>query len=207
MEKTDLTKKFRSYYTAKTKPELIEIEPAQFLSISGKGDPSGQSFADNIGALYATAYTVKFICKDMGLDFVVAKLEGLWSFDEEKYKGLSITDASSKVPRSEWIYRIMIRMPEYVTPEQVATAVQNVVTKKQILLAKEIELYKMSEGKSVQMLHVGPFSAEPETLEQMREFMTTRGLQRNGLHHEIYLSDFRKTAPDKLKTILREPVK
>lgn len=205
--KTDLTKDHKAYYTAKNKPEIIDIAPAQFLSITGKGDPSGQEYSDRIQAMYSTAYTLKFSYKAQEKDFAVAKLEGLWWFDEEKYNGLTITEAPQKVPRSEWSYRMLIRMPEFVSNEALQTAIDTVKSKKGIVLASEIELFKMHEGKSVQMLHVGPFSNEPESLLIMNQFMQENKLQRNGRHHEIYLSDFRKTPQDKLKTILREPVR
>lgn len=206
MEKLDLTKAYKPYYSAKNKPELLHIEPAQFLSVTGKGDPSGPEFANRVQALYATAYTIKFQCKATGRDFVVAKLEGLWSFDENQYAAISMEEAPLLIPRSEWSYRMLIRMPDYVSAAQVTAAVQSVVEKKQLPLARAIELYQMAEGKSVQMLHIGPFANEPETLKQMKEFIEAHKLQKNGLHHEIYLSDFNKTAPGKLKTILREPV-
>lgn len=207
MDKLDLTKKYKSYYTARTRPEVVEIEKAQFLSITGKGDPSGQAFAEKLQGLYATAYAIKFMMKEKGKDFTVAKLEGLWWFDEEKYGAPSISEAPQKVPRSEWQYRLLIRMPDFVTNQHVETARHTVVSKKGIALAAETGWFEMAEGKTVQMLHVGPFDKEPETLEQMAVFMRDKNFQRNGLHHEIYLSDFRKTAPAKLKTILREPVR
>jgi hypothetical protein len=134
-------------------------------------------------------------------------LEGLWSFDEETYKNVTMAEAPLKIPRSEWNYRMLIQLPEYVTEEQVTASIQTVLTKKQIQLAKDVGLFKMKEGKAVQMLHIGPFNKEPETLEHMLAFIKANDLKRNGLHHEIYLSDFNKTSPDKLKTILREPVK
>ncbi|WP_316635600.1 GyrI-like domain-containing protein [uncultured Flavobacterium sp.] len=207
MDKLDLTKTDKVYYTATTKPQLIHIEKAHYLSIVGKGDPSESAFSDNIQALYATAYAIKFIFKASNNDFVVPKLEGLWSFDEEKYSNISMDEAPSKIPRSEWNYRLMIRMPDFVTKEQVETAIDIVTTKKQIKLASKIEFYEMTEGKVIQILHVGPFDNEPETLKLIQAFSKENNLQKNGTHHEIYLSDFRKTSPDKLKTILREPVK
>lgn len=206
MEKLDLTKAYRSYYTAKSKPELLTIEPACFLSISDKGDPSEQGFADNLQALYSVAYGIKFMCKAKKKDFTVPKLEGLWSFDEEKYKGVSMSDAPLKIPRREWTYRVLLRMPEFVTAEMLDTVIQNVVAKKQLELARKVKWLEMNEGKVIQMLHTGPFSEEPKTLEKIMEFCQANGLRRNGLHHEIYLSDFRKTPPEKLRTILREPV-
>lgn len=207
MEKLDLAKKHRDYYTAKQEPEVLEITAAQFLSITGKGDPSGKGFSDKIQTLYATAYTLKFMYKALGQDFVVAKLEGLWGYDEEKYRDISMREAPEKIPRSEWSYRMLIRLPEFVTEDMMKKAIDSVINKKQILMAKEVEFYNMLEGKVVQMLHIGPFSDEHETLEQIQLFIHANNFKRNGLHHEIYLSDFRKTPAHRLKTILREPVK
>lgn len=207
MQKLDLTKQHKAYYRATNQPELLEIEAAHFLSITGKGDPSEQQYANKLKALYATAYTLKFMYKAMAKDFVVAKLEGLWSFDEQRYQDISITNAPSLIPRSEWNYRMMIRMPEFVSQEQLDQAVRNVIAKKQIDMANEVELFTLNEGKVVQILHVGPFATEPETLIKLQDFCIKEGLQKNGLHQEIYLSDFNKTAPDQLRTILREPVK
>lgn len=207
MEKLDLTKRYKPYYTAKAQPEIIEIEHAHYLSVTGKGDPSGKEFATLVQGIYSTAYDLKFHYKAEGKDFVVAKLEGLWRFDEQKFAGAGIDDAPIKVPRSEWEYSLLIRLPEYVSPEQVKISIENVVLKKGIFAANDVEYFEMREGKCVQMLHIGPFDKEPETLKQIKAFSDEHGLKRNGLHHEIYLSDFRKTAPEKLRTILREPVK
>lgn len=207
MEKIDLTKKYKTYFTAKTKPEVVQIDKAQFISICGKGDPSEKPFADRIEALYTTAYTIKFDCKTQGQDFVVSKLEGLWWFDETKYLSKSMTNTSIDIPRSEWEYRLLIRMPDFVSNKELVKARENVIAKKNIQLARQIEYFTMTEGKVVQMLHVGPFSTEPETLKQLATFIEINQFAKNGFHHEIYLSDFRKTEPDKLKTILREPVK
>lgn len=207
MDKLDLANKHKTYYTAKTKPELIEIENAQYVSICGKGDPNDKAFSDRIEALYSTAYALKFIYKAKDKDFVVSKLEGLWWFDEVKYTGKTIATTSVEVPRSEWEYRLLIRLPEFVTKQDLEIAKETVISKKGIPLAKQIEYYVMNEGKCVQMLHVGPFSTEPETLKEIQKFCDANILTKNGLHHEIYLSDFRKTEPDKLKTILREPIR
>jgi len=205
MDKLDLTKKYKTYFTAKAKPELVTIENAQFISIQGKGDPSQQPFADRIEALYATAYTIKFIYKAQNSDFTVSKLEGLWWFNENRYPGKTI-ETATEVPRSEWEYRLLIRMPDFISEHDVETAAATVKDKKGIQLAGEVKYYSMTEGKSIQMVHVGPFSTEPESLKQIAAFAEANKLKKNGLHHEIYLSDFRKTAPEKLKTILREPV-
>lgn len=207
MEKLDLSKKYKSYFSATSNPKLIEIEKAVFLSIVGKGDPSNDDFEENISALYSTVYAIKFACKALKQDFVVSKLEGLWWFDEAAFGQQSITEAPKKIPRSEWHYRLLIRLPDYVTTTMVNAAIHTVVSKKQLTRAQKIERYEMTEGKCVQVLHVGPFETEPLTLKRIHEFTSSEGLIKNGHHHEIYLSDFRKTSPDKLKTILREPVK
>lgn len=206
MEKSDLTKLYKSYYSATETPKIVTFEKIQYLSILGKGDPSLKNFSDTIEALYATAYAIKFIYKALKNDFVVPKLEGLWWYDEELYKGLTIDEAPHKVKRSEWEYRLMIRMPDFVTAEVIEQMVANTASKKLLPKVNDIHLFFLEEGKCVQALHVGPFDKEPETLNRINDFIQSNNFSRNGLHHEIYLSDFRKTSPDKLKTILREPV-
>ena len=206
MEKLDLTKLHKDYYTAKKTPELVVSQAVDYLSITGKGDPSGKDFSNTIGTLYAVAYAVKFICKALGNDFVVPKLEGLWWYDESKLGKLSMDEAPQKVKRSDWEFRLLIRMPEFVTPEIIKNAVTNTIEKKQNPNADHVQLFTLNEGKCIQILHVGPFDKEPETLAIINKFSQTNNLVKNGLHHEIYLSDFRKTNPEKLKTILREPV-
>ncbi|WP_341841740.1 GyrI-like domain-containing protein [Chitinophaga caseinilytica] len=206
MEKMDLAKKFKTYYNAVSKPEIVDFGPAQYLSLTGSGDPSGEAFAANIATLYPVAYAIKFRCKTRENDFTVAKLEGQWWFDMDAHPGLTMADAPARVPRSEWSYRLLIRLPDFVTEEDVAAGIA-AASKKGVEKAKDVRLFRMHEGKSLQMLHKGPFSREGESLQVMHEYMVAQNLSHNGLHHEIYLSDFRKTAPEKLKTILREPVK
>lgn len=207
MEKLDLTKKYKSYYIAKPEPEIVNIEPAHFLSITGKGDPSERAFTNNIEALYPTVYTLKFMFKDQGKDFVAAKLEGLWWYDESKFQGKTMTSTTTEVPRSEWEYRLMIRLPEFVDEKAVLKSIQAAYAKKGNELIKQVEYFQLHEGKCIQMMHIGPFETEPVSLQKIMEYSAAHNLEKNGYHHEIYLSDFRKTAPEKLRTILREPVK
>ncbi|SDD57663.1 GyrI-like domain-containing protein [Niabella drilacis] len=206
MEKLDLARQYRHYFTAKPEPALVTIEAAQFLSITGKGDPSGASFKKHIEALYSTAYRLKFACKARNKDFVVSKLEGLWWFDESRFNVQTAAEASQKVPRSEWEYRLLIRLPGFITKKDVQESQAAVLLKKQLIDVQFLELFHMEEGLCVQLLHRGPFATEPESLEKITAFMNVQNLTRNGVHHEIYLSDFNKTAPENLKTILREPV-
>jgi hypothetical protein len=186
--KTDLTKTHKRWYKA-------------------AGDPSGADYAEDLQALYAVAYTLKFMYKAQQQDFVVAKLEGQWSFDEKKFGFPTMEEAPLKIPRSEWHYRSLIRLPEFVTEESVKEAIQKVRAKKAVKGLDKVQFYELPESYFVQALHVGPFEKEPETLKKLKAFIDEKGFAKNGSHHEIYLSDFRKTAPDKLKTILREPVK
>lgn len=203
--KTDLVKLYKNYYSAGSEPELVEFTPVRYLSIQGIGDPSEPLFAAKVEALYSTAYKLKFRYKAEDKDFVVAKLEGLWSYDENKYPDLDIITAMS-VPRTEWHYRLLIRIPEYIEEKHVSGTVKELIEAKSMSMAAEVSLFIMSEGPCVQMMHSGPFNTEQETIAKICQFMEKHLLKRNGIHHEIYLSDFRKTAPEKLKTILREPV-
>lgn len=207
MEKSDLTKLYKEYYTASKIPQIAVFDTVHYLAVTGKGDPSGKDFSDIVGTLYAAAYAVKFICKALKNDFVVPKLEGLWWYDEDKFGKPSIAEAPQKIKRSEWEYRLMIRMPDFVTPGIINEAIQNTIEKKHIDGAKNVRSFTLNEGKCVQVLHVGPFDKEPETLMVMSDFMASNNFRQNGFHHEIYLSDFRKTSPEKLRTILREPVR
>lgn len=207
MVKIDFSKQFRPYYTAKNKPEIMEIKASKYLAIEGRGDPSSEAYANRIQALYAVAYNLKFVMKAAGQDFTVAKLEGQWWYDEAQFGSVGFMDAPTKIPRHEWQYRMLIRMPHDVTAEQVKTMVKYTVDKKGIAAAQNVKLHQTQNERVVQMLHVGPFDTEPETLAVMVAFMEENGLEKNGPHQEIYLSDFRRTAPEKLKTILREPIK
>ncbi len=199
MDKTDLVKQDKEYYSAKKKPEIREFKELDFLTISGKGDPAGKEFTKAIEALYPLAYGIKKIYKQNKMDFAVPKPEGLWWVDSDK--------PALEVPRNEWLWKLLIRMPDFVTNEMVEQAKTEVMKKKGIELIKQIQFETINEGKCVQIMHIGPYSTEPETIGQMQDFMKDNRLVRNGLHHEIYLSDPRKTAPEKMKTILRQPVK
>lgn len=197
--KLDLVKEYKTYYTAKTNPELIEFNEILFLTIAGKGEPGGGEFTDKVEALYSLAYSIKNVGKKQGKDFAVPKLEGLWWVNSDK--------PALEVPRKEWQWRLLIRLPDFITLETFEKAKEEVFKKKRLELTKEIKFEKIKEGKSVQVIHIGPYSLEPETIKKMRDFMENNDLVENGLHHEIYLSDPRRTAPEKMKTILRQPIK
>ncbi|MEC5148216.1 GyrI-like domain-containing protein [Chitinophaga sp. 180180018-2] len=200
MEKLDLTKKFKQYYSAAASPELVTIGKGLFLTINGKGDPNSSTFEEVTGALYAVAYAIKFGSKSKDQDFTVSKLEGFWWVNDT-------TTDPLKVPRSEWYYELAIRMPDHITQQNFSEALLKAEKKKQSAYIRQVDLKHMEEGLSVQMLHVGPYSEEPVSLKMMDDYMTQYDLAMNGRHHEVYLSDFRKTVPTKLKTILRHPVR
>jgi len=141
------------------------------------------------------------LMKEEGKDFIVAKLEGLWWVDSDK--------PYTEVPREEWKWKLLIRQPEFITSEIVEKTKQEVIKKKKMEIINDVKFEKMKEGKCVQILHVGPYSTEPESIAKMREFMDKNNLVENGLHHEIYLvmAYPRRVPEEKLRTILRQPVK
>ncbi len=198
MEKLDLTKIFKDYYSAKTKVEKVNFGKIPYLTILGKGEPAGKEFSEKAGAIYPLAYGVKKICKEAIQDFGVPKLEGLWWVNDKR--------PALEVPRSEWCWKLLIRIPEFVTNEMVEKAVSEVV-KRKTTIASEVKFEIIDEGDLVCILHIGSYKNEPESIKQMDDFIKANGLTKNGLHHEIYLSDPNKIEPDKLKTILRQPVK
>lgn len=204
--KLDLTKTEKPYYTAPSVPQRITVPAAKFLSISGKGDPNGEAFAAATQALYTAAYSVKAIYKQQQQDFTVCKLEGLWWVDENRWK-VDGHHSALQVPREEWQWQLLIRIPAFVTAENAQQAIQTAFVKKQLPLLKGVTMISYDEGDCIQVMHTGPYSTEPVTLQLMEDFMAKHQLKWNGKHHEIYLSDPRKAAPEKMKTILRQPVK
>ena len=199
MAKLDLLKEYRNYYRAGKKPEIQEFGEAGYLTIEGKGEPGGDIFTRKVEALYALAYAIKKVYQEQGKDFVVPKLEGLWWIDGKR--------SALEIPRSEWHWKLLIRMPDFVTKEVIESIKPEAAKKKKNDLIHEVLPEKISEGKCVQVMHTGPYATEPETIGLLMEFIAKNGLSVNGLHHEIYLSDPRKTAPEKMKTLIRYPVK
>ncbi|MEP2025162.1 MAG: GyrI-like domain-containing protein [Reichenbachiella sp.] len=199
MEKINLIKEYPNYYKANSKPMELEVEQLNCLTISGIGAPDGALFQNSIGAIYAVAYTVKKYCKSDKKDFVVPKLEAFWWVEE----GLVFDET----PQKDWHWQLMIRMPEFVTTDHVDQAVEEVIHKKQIVLANEVQLKPVYEGRSVQVLHKGSYYKEEPSINKIMEYVKMNNLQLNGHHHEIYISDPTKTAEEKLKTIIRYAVK
>ncbi|GAA0527997.1 GyrI-like domain-containing protein [Chitinophaga japonensis] len=203
--KLDIIKTHKPLYTATAAPQLVTVPEAKFLAISGKGDPDGSTFSESVQALYTAAYSIKNHYKQQQQDFVVCKLEGLWWVDEAH--ALKGYQDALQVPRSEWHWQLLIHMPGFVMTATAQNAIASAFSKKKLPRLQEVSLITFEEGRSVQALHTGPFSTEPATLARITDFMAQHQLQWNGRHHEIYLSDPRRTPPEKLRTILREPVR
>ena len=199
MSKLDLLKEYKSYYNAGKNPEIVEFDEANYLTIEGIGEPAGKMFVSKVEALYPLAYGIKKICKEQDKDFGVPKLEGLWWVEGDT--------PALEIPRNKWRWKLLIRMPEFITKELMFSVQPVVAKKKKNELVQKIALEKMTEGKCVQIMHIGPYSTEHKTINELMAFIDANGISVNGKHHEIYLSDPRKNKPDKMKTIIRYPVK
>jgi hypothetical protein len=197
--KIDLYKLHKAEYAATRKPALVEIKPAVYLAVTGQGAPGGELFTASIGALYGAAFTIKMTRKFAGQqDYAVCKLEGQWWCDS----GQDFATA----PRESWHWNLLIRTPDFVTPEELQQAVAVLLKRGKAPDVKHVRLETITEGPCVQMLHVGPYDKECDTIALMKTFADQKHLEFHGKHHEIYLSDPRRVPPDKLRTILREPV-
>ena len=200
-EKVDLFKQHKNEYVAKKTPAIIAMKKARYLAASGHGSPGGEAFQASIGALYSTAYTIKMTRKHAGKgDFVVGKLEGQYWHDRPASEW-------SKVPTEEWDWQLLIRVPEAVGKRDLSAAVKRLHERGAEYPVENVALIDVSEGPCVQMLHVGPYDREHETIRQMLEHAAVEGYEFHGRHHEIYLSDPNRSAPENLRTILRMPVK
>jgi hypothetical protein len=189
-QKLDLYKEHADEYVAGKAPTFVKPGRAQYLTIVGIGDPGGKDFQDCVGALYAIAFTIKMAKRYAGHDYHVAKLEGLWS----------TPDAQG------WCqWKLLIRTPDFIDVNDLRNAIAVCVGKKRSL-AEKVNLEVLDEGICVQALHIGPYKTETETIRVMEEVAAHEGYRLAGPHHEIYLSDPRRVAPERLRTILRYPV-
>ncbi|MCW3991763.1 MAG: GyrI-like domain-containing protein [Candidatus Bathyarchaeota archaeon] len=200
MDKLDLRKELKQFYTARKKPSIIDVPEARFIAIAGRGEPGGEAYQAALNALYSVAYTVKFNSKKQGRDFTVMPLESLWWWDEP------VTSLTEAPPREEWNWKSMMRQPDFVTDEMVEAAKVEAKAKKGIAEVDDLVLEAFEEGLSAQILHVGPFSEEGPTIEQLHAFIAEQGYVMRGIHHEIYLSDPRRSAPERWRTIIRQPI-
>ncbi|HUS85196.1 MAG TPA: GyrI-like domain-containing protein [Anaerolineales bacterium] len=203
MTKIDFKKEWKHLYNPpKTKLTILDVPKMQFLMVNGHGDPNtAPEYQDAIGALYGVAYKMKFSSKKtLEKDYIVPPLEGLWWADD-------MAAFSTERDKSQWDWTMMIMTPEWITVEMFADAIEQVREAKNPVALDKVRLEHYHEGLSVQIMHVGSFDDEGPVLAEMHsEFIPDNGYIVNGKHHEIYLSDFRKISPEKLKTVLRQPV-
>lgn len=201
-DKIDHKKILDAYQAKRGQFRIVDVPELRYLAVDGHGDPNtSAAFADAVEALYPVAYTLKFASKrELGRDYVVMPLEGLWWADDMD----AFTAARDK---SRWDWTLLIMVPDWTDQQMFDAAVAQVRTKGGPARLGDVRLETLAEGRCVQTLHVGSFDDEAETLARMHdEFIPANGLRRTGRHHEIYLSDFRRVAPEKQRTILRQPV-
>ena len=205
----DFKKEYKEFYLPKEKPEIVTVPPANYIAVRGTGDPNEESgsYQQAIGVLYAVAYTLKMSYKtdyriEGFYDYVVPPLEGFWW--QDGIDGVDYADKSS----FHWIS--VIRLPDFITMENFKWAVDT-ATKKKKIDCSSAEFLTIDEGLCVQIMHNGPFDDEPATVALMDEFLKQNGYVNDfsdrRLHHEIYMSDARKVAPEKWKTVIRHPIR
>ena len=205
----DFKKEYKEFYMPKSKPEIVTVPKANYIAVRGKGDPNdeGGAYQQAVGILYAVAYTLKMSYKtdyriEGFFDYVVPPLEGFWW--QDGVGGIDYSDKST----FNWIS--VIRLPDFVTQKDFDWATGEAEKKKHLDCSKA-EFLTIDEGLCVQIMHIGPFDDEPATVSMMNAYLVENGyendLSDSRLHHEIYLSDARKVAPEKWKTVIRHPIK
>jgi len=201
MKKLDLKKQLKHLYGPTSKAVVeVDVPAMNFLMIDGEGDPNtSKEYAAAIEALYPVSYTLKFMVKKGGMeiDYGVMPLEGLWWADD--------MESFSAGDKSKWKWTMMIMQPGFITGEMVEEAINTVEKKKNPAALSLMRFEEFDEGKCAQILHIGPSSEEGPTIEKVHNFIDARSIKR-GKHHEIYLSDIRRAAPAKWKTLIRQPM-
>jgi hypothetical protein len=198
--KLDAKRELGELYSPRREPALVEVPELAYLMVDGRGDPNGPAYAAAIGALYAVAYTIKFTVKRApgGVDFGVMPLEGLWWADDPA--------AFARARRDDWMWTAMILQPGVVTVETVEAAREAAAAKRSLPALPGLRFESFREGLAAQVLHLGPYADEGPGIERLHAFIAEHGYRLAGKHHEIYLSDPRRTAPERLRTVLRQPV-
>lgn len=206
----DYKKEYKELYLPKEKPCIVDVPAMRFIMVDGKGDPNTSPlYKEAVEVLYSLSYSIK-MSKKSGtqpegyFDYVVPPLEGLWWFEDNTFDGSVIGR------KDEFSWVMMIRVPEFVTPEVFATARESVAKKKPGLDTSKARLEDFTEGLCAQIMHIGPYDDEPRSVAVLEKFIHENGCrtEMSGMrqHHEIYLGDPRKTAPEKLKTVIRHPI-
>ncbi len=202
--KLDWKKTDRRYYLPGTEPELVTVPAFRFFAVRGAGDPNEPVFQEYTAALYALAYAVRMSPKsgfapEGYREYTVFPLEGVWDISEA-----ARARGGGKILKSDYVFDLMIRQPEFVTEAWARSTIGRTKAKKNLLRLDEARFEIIEEGPCVQVTHIGPFDEEPASFARMDAFCAARGLTRvSKVHREIYLSDPRRTAPGKLKTVLR----
>lgn len=204
--KHEYKKHEKELYCPKGKPQILEVPKQKFFCIKGAGNPNSEDFSERIGVLYSLAYAIRMMPRngftpEGYFEYTVYPLEGLWDLTEKGRK-------SEVLDKDELLYTIMIRQPEFVTKEIVEKAFEIVNKKKPNPLLKEVYFEEMEDALSVQIMHTGSYDNEKESFDKMKKYLEENNYKiRNLVHREIYISDARKVAKDKLKTVLRYRIK
>ena len=202
MSNIDFKNEYKSLYSAPSKDfVLVDVPPLTYLMYDGAGDPNtAPEYKQAVEALYSLSYTLKFMSKRaFDRDYVVGPLEGLWWADD--------MGTFTSREKSKWSWTMMILQPDWITEDHVRAALSEVMMKKGLPGVEQARLEVLDEGLSAQILHIGSYDDEGPTLKRLHEeWLPANGLRETGKHHEIYLGDPRKTAPEKLRTLLRQPV-
>ncbi|MEA2002561.1 MAG: GyrI-like domain-containing protein [Actinomycetota bacterium] len=201
MANVDLKKTYRDHYTAKRAPTIVEVSQRPYLMIDGSGDPNTSAeYTNAVKALYPIAYGLRAeIKKTTGDGYVVMPLEGLWWVDD--------MSKFSVDHKTDWGWTAMICVPDLVTPAMAADVLPAVTAEKELASGDKVRLEMYGDGLAAQVMHLGPYAEEAPTIKALHEFIRGEGLELTGKHHEIYLSDPRKSDPAKLRTIIRQPVR
>lgn len=200
-DKVDFKKTLKHLYRPSAKAfSIVDVPQMQFIKVDGRGAPGNDAYVDAVSWLYATSYPIKFMAKiDLGRDYVVPPLEGLWWADD--------MDAFVNDHRDQWQWTMMIMQPEWITADIYEAGKEKAITKLGPA-SESLRFETYDEGHAVQILHLGPYSDEGPTIAKLHnEFLPENDLTETGHHHEIYISDPRRVAPEKMKTVLRQPVR
>ena len=200
--KADLKKQIPSYGARRHRFDIVAVPPLQYLMIDGRGDPNtAPAYAAAVSTLFPVAYRIKFMSRsDFDRDYTVMPLEAQWWADD-------MTAFTTARDKSQWNWTVLNLVPEWITPEHVTDACEQVSGRGRAPALDDLRLERLDEGLVVQTLHLGTYEDEGPVLERMHaQFIPENALARTGKHHEIYLNDARRTAPEKLRTILRQPV-
>ena len=203
MEKIDLKKEFKAFYNPTAKEvTLIDVPKWNFIVIDGQGAPESEQFSQSMQALYPVAYTIKFDKKKAGgPDFSVMAMEGLFWADDMAVFMPETAD------RNKWQWTLGIMQPDFITREDFYHALKAAKKKKDNPALDKVRFESFTEGKSAQIMHIGPYSAEGPNIQKIHQKIAGIGGKLYGKHHEIYLSDPRRVTPDKMKTVIRQPYK